>query len=252
MEIEGTRMASEIEQARFKNRLMMDAHKYKVLVVDDDPATREVIEAALTPDYQVLQASDGEAAFQLSVETKPDLVLLDVNMPGRNGIWACSQLRTDNRTAHIPVLILSSRRELGDKLEAYAVGADDYLEKPFTMPELKAKVAAKTRRLEEKRPREMKKGNLTLYVDRMEADVGGKRSALSVLETRLLSYFLSNPDAVLPRRQILTHVWKDVNVSDRTVDAHIVGLRRKINDFDHEIATIYGAGYALRPKNVSG
>lgn len=244
-------MDSEIERARLKSRQMMDSQKFKVLVVDDDPATREVIEAALSGDYEVCQASDGEAAFQMSIENKPDLVLLDVNMPGRNGIWACSQLRTDSRTAHIPVLILSSRRELGDKLEAYAVGADDYLEKPFTMPELKAKVAAKTRRLEEKRPKEFKKGNLVLYVDRMEADVGGKRAALSVLETRLLSYFLANPDSVLPRRQILTHVWKDVNVSDRTVDAHIVGLRRKISDFDHEIATIYGAGYALRPKSVS-
>ena len=97
-------------------------------------------------------------------------------------------------------------------------------------------------------PKELKKGNLTLFVERLEVDAGGTRVPLSVLETRLLAYFLMHADDVLPRKLILTHVWRDVNVSDRTVDAHIVGLRRKIADFDHEIATVYGAGYALRPK----
>lgn len=227
---------------------MTEQRKFKVLVVDDDPETRDVIDLALRDSFEVLHAQDGEQAYQVATESRPQLVILDVNMPGRDGIWACSALRSDERTKHIPVLILSSRRELEQKLEAYSVGADDYLEKPFTMPELKAKVAAKTRRLEESMPKELRRGNLTLFVERLEVEVAGRRSALSVLETRLLAYFLAHADDVLPRKQILTHVWKDVNVSDRTVDAHIVGLRRKIFDFDHEIATVYGAGYALRPK----
>lgn len=227
---------------------MTEQRKFKVLVVDDDPETRDVIDLALRDSFEVLHAQDGEQAYEVATASRPQLVILDVNMPGRDGIWACSALRTDDRTKHIPVLILSSRRELEQKLEAYSVGADDYLEKPFTMPELKAKVAAKTRRLEESMPKELRRGNLTLFVERLEVEVAGRRSALSVLETRLLAYFLAHADDVLPRKQILTHVWKDVNVSDRTVDAHIVGLRRKISDFDHEIATVYGAGYALRPK----
>lgn len=227
---------------------MDDVKKFKILVVDDDPETREVIDLALNDQFKILHAQEGEEAYALSVAERPQLVILDVNMPGRDGIWTCTRLRTDDRTKHIPVLILSSRRELEHKLEAYSVGADDYLEKPFTMPELKAKVAAKTRRLEEQMPKELRKGNLTLFVERMEAEVNGQRTPLSVLETNLLAYFLRHADDVLPRKQILNHVWKDVNVSDRTVDAHIVGLRRKVAEFDHEIATIYGAGYALRPK----
>lgn len=225
--------------------------KFKILVVDDDPETRDVIASALANEDEVLQARDGQEAFEIAIKAKPDLVILDVNMPGKDGLWACRELRTDVRTKHIPVLILSSRREVEQKLEAYEVGADDYLEKPFTMPELKAKVSAKLRRLEEKMPKKLAHGNLTLMVDQMEFLVGPSRGSLSVLECKLLAYFLQNADKVLSRREILTHVWKDVNVSDRTVDAHIVSLRRKIQEFDHEIATVYGAGYAVRPKEAS-
>lgn len=223
-------------------------NRFKILVVDDDPETREVLTAALESDDEVLQASDGQEAFETAIKSKPDLVILDVNMPGRDGLWACRELRTDSRTKHIAVLILSARRETEEKLEAYRVGADDYLEKPFTMPELKAKVSAKLRRIEEKMPKRLNHGNLVLMVDQMEFMIGVQRGALSVLECKLLAYFLQNADKVLSRREILTHVWKDVNVSDRTVDAHIVSLRRKIQDFDHEIATVYGAGYAVRPR----
>jgi DNA-binding response OmpR family regulator len=223
--------------------------RFTILIVDDDADTREILDLALRDDYGILLARDGEEAVALSLSDRPDLVILDVNMPGRDGLWACAQLRTDDRTKHIPVVILSSRRELGEKLEAYSVGADDYLEKPFTMPELKAKVTAKLRRLDELMPQEMRIGNLNLFVDRFEVDVAGRKTSLSALETRLLAYFIQNPDRVLPRDQILAHVWKDVNVSARTVDAHIVGLRRKIDGFDHEIATVYGAGYALRDRH---
>lgn len=222
--------------------------KFRVLIVDDDQETRDIIDHALHDQYEVLQARDGEEAFKLASEKQPDLVILDVNMPGRDGIWACTQLRSFDKTKHIPVVMLSSRRELHEKLAAYNVGADDYLEKPFTLPELVAKVRAKARRTEELRPKELRQGNMVLYPERFEAEIAGKRRSLSILEVKLLAFFLVHPDEVLPRGQILTHVWKDVNVSDRTVDAHIVSLRRKIADFDHEIATVYGAGYALRPK----
>ncbi|MBX2986519.1 MAG: response regulator transcription factor [Bdellovibrionaceae bacterium] len=227
---------------------MKEQNQFLVLIVDDDKETREVLEMALSPDYRILHAADGEEAVGLARANRPDIVILDMNMPRKDGLWACEQLRSNDGTRHIPILVLSSRRELEQKLEAYSVGADDYLEKPFTMSELKAKVAAKTRRLEERLPKEIAKGNLVLFLERMEAMVEGRRCPLSVLETRLLAYFLMNPDEVHPRRQILTSVWKDVNVSDRTVDAHIVGLRRKIAGFDHEIVTVYGAGYSLKPK----
>lgn len=230
----------------------MSKQRFKILVVDDEAETREVLVDALGASDDVMQAADGQEAFDVAVREMPDLIILDVNMPGRDGFWACKELRSDSRTKHVPVLILSSRSELEQKLEAYNVGADDYLEKPFTMPELKAKVAAKLRRLEEKTPKELRYGNLVLHAERMEVVAGaGAPESLSVLENRLLTFFLQNPERVLTRDEILTHVWKNVAVSSRTVDAHIVSLRRKIQDFDHEIATIYGAGYAVRRKAAS-
>lgn len=227
---------------------MAISKKFTILVIDDDHDAREAIDLALKEQFRILHAREGEEGYNVAKAERPQLVILDINMPGRDGIWACQQLRTDEQTRPIPVVILSARHTLEQKLEAYSVGADDYLEKPFTMSELKAKVAAKIRRLEEGQPKELKKGNLTLFVDRMEADVSGRRITLSVLEANLLAYFLRHADDVLPRKQILSHVWKNVNVSDRTVDAHIVGLRRKVAEFDYEITTVYGAGYALRPK----
>lgn len=226
-------------------------NRYKILIADDEPGIRELLQESLEKDYEVRSVDNGEEAFKHARESRPDLIILDVQMPVKDGLWACRELRTDDRTRHIPILILSSRTALEEKLAAYQVGADDYLEKPFTTSELRAKILTKLRRIDENRPKKLSMGNLTLHLDQVEVEIDGKKRALSVLENRLLGYFLQNREKVLPRRQILLDVWKDVNVSDRTVDAHIVSLRRKIQDFDHEIATVYGAGYALRPKTLS-
>ncbi|MBX3040843.1 MAG: response regulator transcription factor [Bdellovibrionaceae bacterium] len=223
---------------------------YRILIADDDSSIRDLLSETLAHDFQVIAVENGEEAYLAAKRERPDLIILDVQMPVRDGIWATAQIRSDEATRHIPVLILSSRRTVEEKLEAYDVGADDYLEKPFTMAELRAKVQAKIRRLEERRPKNLELGNLKLSPSKMEVEVEGKAYGLSVLEVGLLSYFLQNVDTVLPRREILVHVWKDVSVSDRTVDAHIVSLRRKIADFDHEIVTVYGAGYALRKKSL--
>lgn len=227
---------------------MRDAERFQILLVDDDLEIHSALTDALANDYALEHAHNGDEAMRFIQGKAPDLVVLDVNMPVKDGIWTCQELRNSAATKHIPILVLSARKEVEQKLEAYSVGADDYLEKPFTVAELKAKIQVKMRRLEEKKPREITRGNLKLHVSRMEAEIGTQRIPLSVLESRLLAYFLMNPDTVLPRNQILTDVWKSVNVSDRTVDAHIVGLRRKISDFEEEIVTVYGAGYSLRPK----
>lgn len=227
---------------------MRDTDRFQILLVDDDIEIHSALKDALAADYHLDHAHNGDEALRFIQGKSPDLVVLDVNMPVKDGIWTCQELRNSATTKHIPILMLSARTEVEHKLEAYSVGADDYLEKPFTLAELKAKIKVKMRRLEEKKPRDIQRGNLKLHMNRMEVEVEGQRIPLSVLETRLLAYFLMNPDTVLPRNQILNDVWKSVNVSDRTVDAHIVGLRRKISDFEEEIVTVYGAGYSLRPK----
>lgn len=222
--------------------------KWRILIVDDEQETREVLVKALEEHYEILPAADAQEAVKKAGEEHPDLVVLDLNLPDRDGLWVCAQLRQEARTKHIPILILSSRTGLSEKLEAYSVGADDYLEKPFTMPELRAKVEAKMRRLKESKPEEWVRGNITLKPDRLEVECAGKSETLSVLESKLMMYFMQHPDVVLPRAQILEQVWGDVNVSDRTIDTHVVSLRRKLTAADHEIVTIYGAGYALKPR----
>lgn len=223
--------------------------KNSVLIVEDDPQTLDVLVQALQDDYLTIAAMSAEEAVNRAREQVPDLVILDLNLPDRDGLWVCSELRRHMRTKHIPVFILSSRRELHEKLEAYSVGADDFLEKPFTMPEFRAKVGAKMRRLDEKRPRFLEFGNLVLKVDSLELCCQDQCEKLSALETRLMTYFMENPGVALPRQQILERVWEDVNVSGRTVDTHVVSLRRKSQNSNVEIVTIYGAGYMLKIKS---
>jgi DNA-binding response OmpR family regulator len=222
--------------------------KRKVLVIDDERDNRELIHQILSDRFNVLMAKDGEEGILVARSELPDVILLDITMPKMDGIAVCEALRSNEATRHIPIMMITASVDLDARVQSFMTGADDFLSKPFKSKELIARVVSKIRRVEERvgSDENVGVGNLVLNLKKLEAVIDGKAIQLSVLEFNLLKCFVQNKDRVMSRERILEAVWRDSVVSDRTVDTHIVSLRKKLSGFDHNIATIYGAGYILK------
>ena len=223
--------------------------RLKVLVADDDPGVREVIEEILSTDYDVVTVDNGVAAMEEAKRQRPDLIILDVRMPAADGILVCDHLRTNEATRHVPVIMISGDADTERRLRAFGAGADDFVDKPFQIDEFQARVVSKIRRVQEQwEDRDtLVCGSITLDASKHEVKVGDKTVALSGVEFQILKYFMQNPEVVHTRTKLLRVIWRGAVVSDRTVDTHIVALRRKIEVADRTIVTIYGMGYALKP-----
>lgn len=195
-------------------------------------------------------ANDGQNALRMAAQTIPDLIVLDVHMPGMSGIKVCESLRGDTEMAGIPIIMLTGDSDIEKRIEAFDMGADDYVAKPIDPKELMARVGSKLRRASQKENRNgnITCGNLMWDVKSHRASVNGKKIELSVIETNLLLFFIRQPQVVLPRSEILSSVWKNTSVSQRTIDHHIMSLRKKLSDFDHTIVTMYGVGYVLQTR----
>ncbi len=222
--------------------------KRKVLVIDDEPENRELIEQILIGKFQVYLAADGEEGVTVARREQPDLILLDITMPKLDGIAACEALRSNEATRHIPIIMVTASGDIDNRIKAFLTGVDDFLAKPFSPKELVARVNSKIRRVDEKDNKQevLQCGNLNLDLHKLEAKINGNLIALSVLEFSLLKYLVLNRNRVLSREKILEAVWRDAVVSDRTVDTHMVSLRKKLIGFDHLLTTVYGAGYILK------
>lgn len=222
-----------------------------ILIIDDDADNRELLQEFLRPQFQVLQATDGEEGLRLARSRLPDLILLDIRMPKVDGIQTCDQLRQNEATRHIPVIMLTGADDSESRVQAFSRGADDFVSRPFRSDELIARIQSKLRRIEEREgtSKTLVCGNLTLDLPKIEARIADRHAPLSVLEFDLLKYFVQNKEQVMSRERILEAVWRDSVVSDRTVDTHIALLRKKLKGFDHAIGTVYGAGYILKPAN---
>lgn len=173
-------------------------------------------------------------------------------MPGVDGITVCKQLKEDPWTAKIPVLIMTASDSDERRAEALLAGADDLASKPFRPKEFLLRIANKIQKAREhgeKAPVQeiLKCGNLTLDLGRLEASIDGRSVQLSVIEIQLLRLLIRHKTQILRRDFLLDAVWHDKDVSDRVVDNHIVSLRKKLTDFDHEIVSVYGAGYGIKP-----
>jgi len=229
----------------------------KILVVDDEISLQETVSYSLTKEgYQVEVAGDGDAGLELARTLKPDLIILDVMLPGLDGFEVCRILRQETNT---PVLMLTARDDEIDRVVGLEVGADDYLPKPFSMRELIARVKALLRRVrlireevgtsatEGGQPQVMAFGNLTIDTGRREVLLDGQVIALKPKEYELLSFMGTNKGRVLSRELILERVWGWGFVGDsRTVDVHVRWLREKIEsvpDKPQRIITVRGAGY---------
>ncbi len=220
----------------------------KVLVVDDDVKTVELVKLYLNRDgYRVLTAYDGTEALRLAREGHPDLIVLDLMLPGIDGLEICRTLRGES---DVPIIMLTAKTTDQDKLIGLDLGADDYVTKPFSPRELAARVRVVLRRLPgERGPDEIKRGELTVSFLRHEASLAGRSLNLTTVEFKLLGVLAKEPGRVFSRVQLIDEaLGYDFEGFDRTIDVHILNLRRKLEpDPSHPkyLKTVYGAGYKL-------
>jgi len=221
----------------------------RVLVVDDDVKTVELVRLYLNRDgYRVLTAYNGIEALRLARESHPDLIVLDLMLPGMDGLDVCRTLRAES---DVPIIMLTARTTDQDRLTGLDSGADDYVIKPFSPRELAARVRAVLRRLPgealQRGPAEIKHGELTVNFHKYEAFLAGKPLNLTPVEFKLLGVLIKEPGRVFSRAQLIEKaLGYDFEGFDRTIDVHILNLRRKLeSDPSHPryIKTVYGAGY---------
>jgi DNA-binding response OmpR family regulator len=223
-----------------------------VLVVDDEESISEAVCARLESEgYRVFVAADGPQAIALHKEHHPDLVVLDLMLPGMDGLEVCREIQRDGWT---PVLMLTAKTEEADKVAGFAVGADDYLTKPFSLRELAARVKAILRRMERMRaPQDegpLDRGGLTVDLSHRRVTVDGEDVALTPLEFEILFALARDPGVVLSREQLMDNVWgyRDY-AGGRVVDSHVARIRRKLSEDGNEprfIRTVHGVGYAFQ------
>jgi two-component system response regulator MprA len=219
-----------------------------VLVADDDRAVREALERALQLNgFDVALAADGNEALSATEERTPDALILDVMMPGYDGLDVTRRLRREGN--RVPILLLTARDAVGDRVEGLDAGADDYLPKPFALEELLARLRALLRRADAAPAEVLRFADLTFDVGSMEARRGGRRFELTTTEAHLLELFMRNPRQVLPRSLISERVWGyDFSHTSNALDVYVGYLRRKTEGESDArlIHTVRGTGYVLR------
>ena len=227
----------------------------RLLIVEDDPTLRQALTFNLTREgYEVTSAADGEAALEAARSDRLDLVLLDVMLPGMSGVEVLRVLRREGITT--PVIILSAKGDEIDRVVGLKVGADDYVAKPFSRPELLARIEAVLRRQrreedEPERREELTFGAVRIDIARREVSVDGEPIHLTTKEFDLLAHMAGSPGRIFTRDQLLARIWGYDYVGDgRTVDVHVSWLRGKLRGrggHDH-FRTVRGVGYAFSPQ----
>lgn len=227
----------------------------KILIIEDEPNIRELILYNLkTNGYDGVAAEDGIMGITMVHREKPDLILLDIMLPGKNGYEICRELREEGNNT--PIIMITAKTEEIDKVMGLEYGADDYISKPFGIRELMARIMAVLRRYEivseitGDRDTVISIDDLKINVERHEVKVGEKQIELTLKEFELLKYLVENRGHVFSRDQLLNSVWGiDYAGETRTVDVHIRHLRQKLSDGDNDdqyIETIRGKGYKAR------
>lgn len=221
-----------------------------ILVVDDEAAIRDMVRLSLdVAGFQVMEAADTRTAHSLIVDRRPDLVLLDWMLPGTSGMEFLRRLRRDEQTREVPVIMLTARTEEDSKLLGLEGGADDYVTKPFSPRELIARIRAVLRRIEGAGDEPVEVAGVRLDPDSHRVSIDGQPVYMGPTEFKLLHFFMTHPERVFSRSQLLDQVWGgNVYVEERTVDVHIRRLRKSLqapagNDYAWLVQTIRGSGY---------
>jgi DNA-binding response OmpR family regulator len=227
--------------------------KSRILVVDDEPDLVELVRHHLAREhYDVVTAADGETGLAEARRRLPDLVVLDLMLPGIDGLEVCRRLRSDPRTTHIPIVMLTAKGEESDAVIGLSQGADDYVRKPFGMKELVARIATRLRAADARSPggesqKVARFGELVIDSVKHEVLLAGQPVKLTVTEFKLLRHLVMNRGRAFTRNELLNAVLgQDAYIIDRNVDVHVATLRKKLGDYGAHILTIRGLGYKFR------
>lgn len=225
--------------------------KEKILVVDDEKDILELIDYNLTKNgYRVKTSSTGEEALELVKENDYDLIILDLMLPGVDGFDITKIIKADKQKAGIPIVMVTAKADEADKVAGLEIGADHYVTKPFSPRELLAIVKATLRRRPPKEEEEkpiIERGDLKIHTGRHEVTIKGKQIDLTHLEFRILLTLAKKPGWVMTRYQIVDATrGEGVSVTDRSIDVHIVSLRKKLGEENEYIETVRGVGYKFR------
>lgn len=232
----------------------------KIIVVDDDPAIQTLIKINLAMQrHQVMTASDGLEGYALIQQESPDLVVLDVMMPNADGYTVCQRIRKNPKTQHIPVLMLTALGVIEDKVKGFDVGVDDYLVKPFELPELQVRVRALLRRSGKLPESTASKdilfaGDITLIPENLEVKIQQQLTKLTPTEFEILNCLMQNHNQAISLGKLLQDVWGYAPTDDvETIRVHVRHLRAKLEKISGGktyIETIYGGGYRLNPDGI--
>lgn len=224
--------------------------KTRILLIEDDPALRKLLKEALPESIFVIDTAEtGREGLDTVVKRKPDLILLDWNLPDLNGFEVCKYIKQNKECAHIPIIMVTVYSELNRKVSALEVGADDYITKPFEIEELIARIKAVLRRRSGGAPEDaITKAGITLNLTTYSVDVDKKPLILTAKEFDLLYVLMKNAGRILTREFLLERIWGyAVDVSTRTVDVHIRRLRKKLGTKNDDlIQTFRGVGYKFK------
>ena len=230
-------------------------HK-KILVVEDEKDLSDLITYNLQRNgYDALSAADGPAALELAAKNVPDLVLLDLMLPGLDGTEVARKLKSDSRTSHIPIIMLTAKGEETDVVVGLTIGADDYVTKPFSMKILLARLATVLRRSEAASAEShlLKAGPLSIDTSKHAVAVDGQVVRLTLTEFKLLTALVSARGRVLTRDQLMDKAMgSDVFVTDRAIDVHVTAIRKKLGEAHWLIQTVRGVGYKLQESAEGG
>lgn len=221
----------------------------KILVVDDEKDLVDILAFNLRREqYDVVTAPDGEKALEIARRDAPDLVVLDLMMPGIGGLEVCRRLRSEPRTSKVPVIMLTAKGEETDAVIGLSQGADDYVRKPFGVKELMARVAShlrtQARAGEDEHPKVVRFGDLVIDSDRFVASLAGEDLPLTTTEFKLLRHLVARKGRVFSRNDLLDAVrGPDAIVTDRTIDVHVAAVRRKLGPYGVHLLTVRGVGY---------
>jgi len=225
-----------------------------VLIVDDESYIREFLAQILSEHFRIAFAKDGKEALEMAKTVKPAIIVLDVLMPGQNGIETCKKLREQRESEEIPVIMLTAVNEPEQRIKAFNAGADDYLAKPFLPEELIARINRKlekppVRQLPSKET-EFRLGNLKLQFDDLSLEVDGVKCELGQVENKILNFLLKKRGELVSRQELNDYIWGHELPSDRALDPHITALRKKLQKSHGELKTVYGKGYSIILKDM--